>query len=131
MYQTPKSLKFSEGGSPDPSTVVIRSLLRLLLSCTFSFLFLFSSCRKVFRPAAACHQVTHHVRHHVTHHVTQSHDTGAPSRLRLCATASSTRLIYDCIEQPCTNVSAYNTRRYHLCEIILTTLPGTLFLSHP
>ncbi len=36
--------------------------------------------------------MTHQVTHHVTHHVTQSHDTGAPGRLQLCATAR-TRLI--------------------------------------
>ena len=36
---------------------IFRSLLRLLLSCTFSFLFLFSpSCRKLFRPAGASFQ---------------------------------------------------------------------------
>ncbi len=39
------------------------------------------------------HQVTHQVTHQVSQYMTQSHDTGAPGRLRLCATASSTRLI--------------------------------------
>ncbi len=38
--------------------VLVRSLLRLLLCCTFSFsfLFVFSSCRKLFRPAGASFQ---------------------------------------------------------------------------
>ncbi len=30
---------------------------------------------------------------HLMSHMSQSHDTGSPGRLRLCATASSTRLI--------------------------------------
>ena len=54
----------------------------LLLSCTFSFLFslsLFFLSESFGKPEY--------------YDLTQSHDTGAPCRLRLCATASSTRLI--------------------------------------
>ncbi len=89
---------------------IIRSLLRLLLSCTFSFLFFLSlfsfpvgnfSDRQE-HASRACDPSGDPSRDSlcdssrdssVTHHMTQSHDTGASGRIRLCATASSTRLI--------------------------------------